>query len=343
MKNKGKLSKSHKISIAVSVISLVFAVAIIITNFFIPVKYLTAYLAARNDKNAEGVMRVTFIDVGYGDSTLIEFPDGKVALIDAGDGLHGHELNILKTLNRKCIDKIDYLFCSSVREERAGGLAEILTYKTVDNIFVPYCNHTQINDGYARFYNQYKLLSQGPEDKRVKISFLEYGAGVFGEDYSLCVLSPYAHSLEGGDYDKLNIEPTDKNVWDASGVFYLEFQSVGILLCGDLSSERQLKLLDDYPEGEFEMQNDIVSIRNTQIIKVAHNGYAGAECAKLYDFIQPFAAVISVGENGMDSPSQGSIANAQRYVGDKLYRTDVNGNVTFTVSGGDFEVKKEKK
>lgn len=343
MKNKGKLSKSHKISIAVSVISLVFAVAIIITNFFIPVKYLTAYLVARNDKNAQGVMRVTFIDVGYGDSTLIEFPDGKVALIDAGDGLHNHELNILKTLNRKCIDKIDYLFCSSVRQERAGGLAEILTYKTVDKVFVPDCKHTQINDGYARFYNQFKLLNQVPEAERIETSVLEYGAGVFGEDYTLCVLSPSAHTLEGGDYDKLNKDPKDENVWDASGVFYLEYQDVGILLCGDLSSERQRKLLTEHPEGEFETKNGIVTIRNTQIIKVAHNGYKGAECAQLYDFIQPFAAVISVGENGMDSPSQGAISNAQEYVGDKLYRTDINGNITFTVSGGGFEVIKEKK
>ncbi len=347
MNNEGKPNKRRRISLAITIITVALAAAIIITNFFIPVKYLTAYLVARKDKNADGAFRITFIDVGYGDCTLVEFPDGKCALIDAGDGTHNHELNVLKTLNRRAIDKIDYLFCTSVRKERSGGLAEILCYKQVDKVFVPYCKHTQINDGYAGFYNQLNVINSNisNEQDRTKAEYTEYGAGVFEDEYLLCVLSPSAHTLEGGDYDKLNKDPTDKNVWDSSAVIYIEYQSVGILLCGDLSNERQHQLLTEHPEGEFATAKGNISIRNTRIIKAAHNGYKGAECAELYDFIQPYegAAVISVGENGMDSPSAGAVANAQLYVGDKLYRTDVNGTVTFTVADGDFSVVKERK
>lgn len=345
MNKSEKPGKKRKVSIIVTVIAAVFALAIVITNFFIPVKYLTAYLAARNDKNPEGNFRITFIDVGYGDCTLIEFPDGKCALIDAGDGTIGHETNVLKALNRRCIDKINYLVCSSVRKERIGGLTDVLNYKSVDKVFVPYCTQTQVNDACKQFYNKLNVMNSGITnmEDRTKAAYLEYGAGVFEEDYLFCVLSPSAHDLPGGDYEKLNKDPTDENVWNASAVIYVEYKGLGILLCGDLTSERQRQLLKEHPEGDFQIADKYISIKNTQIIKAAHNGYKGAECAELYDFIQPLATVISVGENGMDSPSAGAVANAQAYAGDKLYRTDLNGNITITVKNGTFEVAKERR
>ena len=75
MLRKKRLKRGAVITIVIATLFIAAAVAILITNFFIPVKYLTAY-CVKQDKNARGVMRVSFIDVGYGDCTLIEFPDG---------------------------------------------------------------------------------------------------------------------------------------------------------------------------------------------------------------------------------------------------------------------------
>ena len=73
---KRKLSKGRIRAIIVAAISIAVALALIITNFFVPVKYLGSYMVVRNKGAAEGVMRVRFVDVGFGDCTIIELPDG---------------------------------------------------------------------------------------------------------------------------------------------------------------------------------------------------------------------------------------------------------------------------
>ena len=126
-KGNAKRSKGRIAAIASAAVVAVAFAALIITNIFVPVKYLSAYLVARGERQ-QGVLTVTFLDVGYGDCTLCELPDGKVLLIDGGDGAYANTLSILRKLNSRGIDKIDYLFCSSVLGEYCGGLPEILRY-----------------------------------------------------------------------------------------------------------------------------------------------------------------------------------------------------------------------
>ncbi|MDE7214431.1 MAG: hypothetical protein K2N68_01150, partial [Clostridia bacterium] len=83
MTRRKKLSKKLLILIITACFIAVFAAAILITNAFIPVKYLSAYCVAA-DKNKQDDLRVTFLNVGHGDCTLVEFPDGKTLLIDGG-------------------------------------------------------------------------------------------------------------------------------------------------------------------------------------------------------------------------------------------------------------------
>ena len=96
MKSKRRRKLSGKViaAICTAAVAAVLLAAILITNIFIPIKYFTAYCVKRNP-NSKGVMRVGFIDVGFGDSTLVELPDGKTVLIDGGDGAYGNNLNLL--------------------------------------------------------------------------------------------------------------------------------------------------------------------------------------------------------------------------------------------------------
>ena len=63
-------------------------------------------------KRADGELRVHFLDVGQGDCTLIELPDGKVALIDGGDSTQQTE----KSLNIVIINLLHYKFYKILME-----------------------------------------------------------------------------------------------------------------------------------------------------------------------------------------------------------------------------------
>ena len=105
-KKKRRLTKKQIISIAFSLFVAFSVIVLLILNAFIPVKYLSAYTVDK-DFNVKGQTRVSFLDVGFGDSTLIELPDGKVVLIDGGNGTYTNNIKLLKGLNKRGIDEID--------------------------------------------------------------------------------------------------------------------------------------------------------------------------------------------------------------------------------------------
>jgi len=342
MKQKKKLTKAHIATIISTAVVCLAAVAIIITNLFIPVKYLSAYVNFSKDKPVAGELRVSFIDVGYGDSTLIELPDGKCALIDAGNGRRANQIKILKLLNKRSIDKIDFLICSSVAEERCGGLAEILKYKKVGRIIKPDCTLTRINGGYRNFSEQTAKFTEKYGSETVGIC--GYGEIAVSEEYTLCFLSPSVKSPLGNEYTQLNESPTAENVNNSSAVIWLEYKNIGFFLAGDVTSVKADKLYTEYKlNGYFEINGKKIYLDACKILKCGNHGDKSSVSPLLYELLNPQTAIISVGENGRSNPSAEALVAVQKYVGDEIYLTQECGTVTVTVSGGDYTVAKEKK
>lgn len=80
--------------------------------------------------------KVTYIDVGQGNSTLIEFPDGKTALIDAGNEIYGEKIG--DVLTEKGISQIDYLIATHADSDHIGGFNYVLDLFEVKNVFRPF-------------------------------------------------------------------------------------------------------------------------------------------------------------------------------------------------------------
>lgn len=80
--------------------------------------------------------KVTYINVGQGNSTYIKFPDGKVALIDGGNIEYGEK--VAKVLKDDGVTKIDYMIASHADADHIAGLNFILKEFEVKNIFRPF-------------------------------------------------------------------------------------------------------------------------------------------------------------------------------------------------------------
>lgn len=313
--------------------------ALIITNFFIPVIYFTAYVHLITDKNPQGQMRVRYIDVGFGDCSLVELPDGKTLLIDGGTGTYGNVYKLLDTLNKSKIDKIDYLVCSSVKSEHCGALAEIVKYKKIGAAYIPQVLNLNITDEYASFYSA--LQRSG-----AKIEIADFGKGVYNSDcdYFFIILSPMAMELSECEYHLMNRMPTEENINNASIVVWLQYAGRGFMFLGDATPSVQSGLanLIKMQNGEFLIGNNKVKFAPCAVIKAPNHCARDYTQPTLYDVILPEAAVISVGRNAKSCPSNIDISNLQLYVGNNLFRTDLHGTITAAVNAETYMISKEK-
>ena len=327
-KKAKKLSKAKLWVIISAAIAVAISIAIIITNFFIPVKYLASYFVTGNRAKA-GIMRVTFVDVGYGDCIIVELPDGKNMLIDAGNGRYSNNAKVLKELNRRDIDTIDYLICSSVNNEHCGGLSEVIKYKKVKSVYMPYCTNKYITDAFKSFVN-------ATEKSGFEPIFNEYGTKISADNYFFTFLSPSVIDYEDGQYAQLNSNPSKTTRNNSSAVVWLEYADTAIVFTSDVEKSilesiclSYRSALGDYP----------VKLEKCKIVQLACHGNGLSTCTDFYDLLRPEAAVLSVGKNGEGSPFTSAISDIIQSVGNSLYRTDESGNIVIEVTTSGYSIK----
>lgn len=310
----------------------VFLLAVFITDFFIPIRYFTAYCVQRDNSRPQG-MEVTFLDVGFGDCAFVSFPDGKTMLVDGANGDYSNNLKILKFLNARGVNEIDYLVCTSVKEEHCAGLAEIAKYKKLGKAFIPYSKNKRVTDGYFAFTAELEKLSAA-------YSYASVGEGVFEEDYGyfMTFLSPTNYLSPSSEYTALNTKANAENIDNASAVIWLEYQDCAIIFTSDARPEALKRIIADYEitlaVGDPYCAYKGKSVQLNKCAVVTAPAHAGAKntCAEWYGYLKPEQAIISVGRNFSDYPSIEAISDIQNFC--KPLYTEYSGNVTVRIDGG---------
>ncbi len=301
-------------------------IAIVITNIFIPIKYLTAYMVSA-DKNAQGELRITYLDVGLGDCALVELPDGKTMLIDGGDGAYPNQLSLIKTLNSRGVKDIDFLVCTSVKGEHCGGLAEVVKLKNVKKAFIPYSRNARITAEFFSFMNEL-------DAKGVDYDYACKGAG-YADDVNDCFftfLSPNDWHSPLSDYARMNDDPTEENIDNASAVLWLEYKGKGFAFMSDIGADSLENIVKSYELGVLLGESFCtfagreVKLENCSAVTVPAHGAAGRSAKLWYALLKPEIAVLSVGANNAGLPDGTSLAEICEYV-QPMYTSEM-GDIT---------------
>jgi competence protein ComEC len=255
-------------------------------------------------------MKITFCDVGQGDSILIHQGFFQV-LIDSG-----RDDRVLSCLGKflPVWDRtIEVMILTHADEDHIGYFGEIMGIFETNFIFFPDTpKDTRTARGVKEVINQ--ELAQGAVLKEPilgqSISFPSGGKLTFLK-------------LPGN----LAWEETEN---DRSLVFLLEYQGTSWLFTGDLEEK-----------GERLMQQNGLFPR-VNVLKVSHHGSQTSSSNQFLQTIQPDIAVISVGDNSYGHPDPLVLQNLQQ-INAQILRTDQLGHIELAAQAGQIWLQSTSK
>ena len=295
------LAISHPSAYRLSPIALSVSIAII------PVLIYTSFRLIE----PKGI-QITYLDVGQGDSAVVELPDKRTLVIDTGrKGLQTAEF-----LKYRGIEKIDAVILSHGQSDHAGGIFHLVRNFNVHEIWDngrliltplhPPLDKGGIDGGYS------------PISGNIRQRKLQRGDVIEGSGYKITVLHPYDgfYTMHSGDSDENN----------DSLVLKIQGNKNSFLFAGDIEEEPQEEL--------SHLQRYIKST----VLKFPHHGSRSSASEAFLNTVSPEIAVISVGrKNSYGHPHSETLDMLSRV---KIFRTDIDGAVGIReLSGGRLDVK----
>ncbi len=317
-------------------------------------KYVYPWWKTKPPPASGGELQVHVLDVGpgNGDSILIIAPGGKTVLIDSGDTGKGKV--VLEALKRYNIQQLDYFIATHPHPDHIGAADEVFkaskALNVIDNGLGP-----DLPDSFSSAVKAPAAGGKKPANNKPVGKKLDKSTTItkFYDEYKDAITQSSAHyerAQPGTKYDlgggaRLTIlapsEPffakdqmkTGGNVTNANSVVMrLDYGDFSMLLPGDAEEQTEHQLL-----------TRDVNLK-ARIVKVAHHGSKYATSQDLIDRLKPEVAIISCGEwNRYGHPSQ-VVLDRLRAANVKLYRTDLQGEITITTRGreSDYVIKTAK-
>jgi competence protein ComEC len=253
-------------------------------------------------------LRVSFLDIGQGDSILIQTPSGHEMLIDGGP-TH----LILARLNEQMnyFDRdIEVVVATHGDADHVTGLIPVLENYTVRKIV-----HSPVEANTGIFDDLVAHIKQ----EGAEVHSGEKGDEIdFGDGVTAHILYP----------NKTISSKTDTN--DASVSMVLTYGKHSFLLTGDLTTKYESQLIESKLP------------KNITVYKAGHHGSKTSSGEQLLTYIKPEYAVISAGkENKYGHPNPETVERLQKYSKEILSTID-HGTISFFTDGKMIEVVTQK-
>lgn len=259
-------------------------------------------------------LRIAFLDVGPGDATVIEFPEGQVMLVDGGAGgdFDVGAVAVAPYLWQRGIRRIDEMIGTHPQNDHMGGLANLV-----------------------RTFDVGRIWTNGTESRTLFYSMLKRSMNEKGliERVAHDGLSPLA--IGQCRIDFLNrLQPAAKNRNDRSVVFRLHCPAqndFSLLMTGDIERKGQQALL--------QRASSTQSILRSVLLKVPHHGSRGAIDTAFLATVAPRVAVLSAGRRNRYGHPHAETLSAYARQGIALYQTSKRGAVVVEVTQNRMSIR----
>lgn len=251
-----------------------------------------------------GALVVSFIDVGQGDSTLIQ-SGGENYLVDGGDPEAGPE--VVDFLRSRGVEKLDGMVATHPDADHIGGLPDVFDAFEVSTVYLS----GEADKGTTTFNTFLRAI----RDEGAQVIEVRAGLKLDWGGTDVAVVAPPSDS-EGGLFSDSN---------ENSVSLLLTFEEARVLLTGDAENQAEEYMSTGRYTGPV------------TVLKVGHHGSNTSTAPLFLSRFSPEVAVISAGDNSYGHPTPQTIRRLET-VGAEVFRTDLQGDVISTIKDGRVEV-----
>ena len=263
----------------------------------------------RNNLNPR--LRITAIDVGQGDSMLLQLPKGKIMLIDGG-GSYDNSFDIGGTvvaplLWKKKIKHIDVLVLSHPHPDHLNGLISVIKLFSVGEVWT---NGESID---SEAFVAFKSLLAERGIRTAIITRSHPHRCING--VMIQFLHPGMRAIDRP------VPGTDERINNNSLVLRLAYRQVSILLTGDICTEDEAEIMAAFP-----------GLRST-ILKIPHHGSGTSSSKPFLELLRPRIALLSVGSGNSFRLPHPDVVKRYEDAGSRIFRTDRDGAISLETDG----------
>ena len=274
------------------------------------ITYLPGWFGGTNDLPAGAAatdFAVHFIDVGQGDSTLIQ-ANGKYMLIDGGE--RGSETTVVKYLNNLGVEHLDIVVATHPHSDHIGGLAYgILDAFSVGTVIAPQFSkeYTPTTQTYEQFLRAVAKLKKNGTTASFARPGTEHALG----EAACTILGPLKE--DGEEYNNDSV------------IMRVQYGNFAVLVTGDAERGVEKQLVDKWGKG-----------LQAALLKAGHHGSKTSSSQTFLNAVKPQAVVISCGADNSYGHPHEDVLQRCRDMGIQVFRTDTLGAVVFGSDGKDF-------
>lgn len=250
--------------------------------------------------------KVHFIDIGQGDSIVIQTPDNEFMLIDTGEYVFKDKLdNYLQDLG---VTTFKYVIFTHPHSDHIGSAAYIVNKYNIENLIMPNAVTTT---------KTYSNLIEAIEKKDLEITL-----PVIGDEYALGEAKFMIAAPISDFYDNLN---------NYSVAIKMVFRETSYFFGGDMEKLSENEVIAHC--------NDTNSDLSCDVLKVGHHGSSSSSSSAWIDLINPQIALIMCGiDNGYGHPTKETLTRLEgRNI--EIARTDLEGDIVISTNGRGYTIR----